>query len=282
MLFQSNIKIVLAIKNKHSESSAMNIILNPRQHNLHQSFSLVEMLVAIAILAILTSLLSPALRKAVGTANGIQCASNLKTIGAMDTAYADDHASTFLDFKTIGDSSSSFPDKWYQFSRHVDHATNKNAGATFNFFPKALEPYGWERKDSTLLCPDEYELSQEIRDNLTNYKGVSSYAYRGNLSGYYKSGHLTPIDFYDGPNLWLRFCSPPGGSAPTSNQKLITPGNIANGLYAYNLQVNPGASSDLYRHFQNRINTLYLDLSIQTREALDYLDIDSKKLDQDN
>lgn len=244
-------------------------------------FSLIEMLVAIAILGILTSLLKPALKKAIGAASGLKCASNLKELGQVDSAYADDHLSTFLDLKTIGDSSSSNLREmaWFKLIRHLDHANNKSAGLTFDHIPKALEPYGWQRKNSTLLCPEERELEQNVLDHLTNYKGLTSYGYRGSLNGYYEKGKpTTPVDFDDGPNLWLRFCSSPLGSAPTSSEALITRGQFGNSLSAYNLRLNPRAPSDLYRHYGNLINVLYLDLSIQTRQSFEYLDINAKEL----
>jgi prepilin-type N-terminal cleavage/methylation domain-containing protein len=246
-------------------------------------FSLIEMLVAIAILGVLTSLLNPALKKAIGTANGLQCASTLKELGQVDSAYADDHLSTFLDFKTIGESSSSYPTRWYQLTRHLDHATNGNAGKTFQHIPNALISYGWQKNNSNLLCPDERSIDQDILDKLTSYKGVTSYSYRGSLNGYYENGKwTTPIDFDDGPDLWLRFCSAPGGSNPSATEDLIARGEFGTSKYAYNLLLNPGAPTDLYRHYGDRINVLYLDLSIQTRQSFEYLDINAKKLNQDN
>jgi prepilin-type N-terminal cleavage/methylation domain-containing protein len=54
-------------------------------------FSLVELLVVISILAILMSLLSPALKNAIYKAEMLQCQNNLKGIGLSLTFYADDY-----------------------------------------------------------------------------------------------------------------------------------------------------------------------------------------------
>jgi prepilin-type N-terminal cleavage/methylation domain-containing protein len=56
-----------------------------------RAFTLVEMLVAIAIIAILAALLLPVLANAKEKAYRTQCASNLKQLGTSIQLYADDH-----------------------------------------------------------------------------------------------------------------------------------------------------------------------------------------------
>jgi len=62
-----------------------------RQKRPAGRFSLVELLVVVAVIAILTGLLLPALKKAKDVAKAIHCVNNLKQAGVGMTMCADDH-----------------------------------------------------------------------------------------------------------------------------------------------------------------------------------------------
>ncbi len=61
----------------------------------HRGFTLVELLLVIAIIALLIAMLLPALNKARAAAQSVQCASNLRQVGMLCLAYANDAKGAF-------------------------------------------------------------------------------------------------------------------------------------------------------------------------------------------
>jgi prepilin-type N-terminal cleavage/methylation domain-containing protein len=59
--------------------------------NRFNAFTLVELLVVIGIIALLISILLPALNKARDSANTVACLSNIRQLGAAATNYAAEH-----------------------------------------------------------------------------------------------------------------------------------------------------------------------------------------------
>jgi prepilin-type N-terminal cleavage/methylation domain-containing protein len=68
----------------------------------HRGFTLVELLVVVAIVVVLLALLAPALDKAVYQAQLVQCAGNQKSVAAAVHQYAFDHQRVYPDRNIVG------------------------------------------------------------------------------------------------------------------------------------------------------------------------------------
>lgn len=93
---------------------------------MQSGFTLVEMLVVIAIIAILASLLIPTINKARDSAQSVKCMSNLRQIGGMTEAY-------------LADSGNRFPPSW-----SWDNGPSGGGGSTWLEWLVAETQFGWD------------------------------------------------------------------------------------------------------------------------------------------
>src|SRR5687767_338821 len=69
----------------------MSLTWNCNRSSHRKGFTLVELLVVIGIIALLISMLLPALNKARQSANTVACASNMRQVGMMFRMYANEN-----------------------------------------------------------------------------------------------------------------------------------------------------------------------------------------------
>jgi len=115
-------------------------------------FTLVELLVVIAVIAILSSLLLPALGKARDSAKGIICIGNLKTIGVAQSYYSSDNG----DWIVPGNDDSSYLSygKWF----HMLSGANtqpKSEGYGVSFSRQMWSDVWGKGAAGTFACPSE-------------------------------------------------------------------------------------------------------------------------------
>lgn len=67
-----------------------------------KAFTLIEMLIVVAIIAILASLLLPVLQNAQQSAQTIVCTNNLKNVSMASTMYCEDNSGTFCEINYLG------------------------------------------------------------------------------------------------------------------------------------------------------------------------------------
>lgn len=131
-------------------------------------FTLIEMLVVIAIISILASMLSPMLMKALRTSRGVACTNNLKQIGVYAMTYADDNNNILL--HNGGE--------WSSGLHSYSYLSNNR------WFAKSTQ---WNRTASsgTLFhCPESVDAVTPYTSDAWNYEAFTcNYGLNRNLGG---------------------------------------------------------------------------------------------------
>ena len=250
-------------------------------------FTLVELLVVIGIIALLISILMPALTRARESAKGLQCLSNLRQWGLIHMNYANANKGYLLSVSAIkANTTSAIPANLYWYNTEaplpLGNETNpQHDGNSYQGLTRPLYPYGLT-PDSKILCPAEEIASDARRRQLIDFKGRISYIYRVTISGYFDA--TKPKDYVynrdlrlgqDSPGMWIRACGNRYYEPEYVHNITLVNGGPPSSFYAWNMAVGaqPGTTQKEYlRHTKAGVNVLYLDGHAELRQKGELFD----------
>jgi prepilin-type N-terminal cleavage/methylation domain-containing protein/prepilin-type processing-associated H-X9-DG protein len=243
-----------------------------RRINVKRGFTLVELLVVIGIIALLISILLPALQKAKDAANAVKCASQMKQILIATMMYAADNRSAFPVPPAVGNA---YPYAPTPLMYYMD--TTGGTAGVIRYDVGTLWPYlspgankgavsatvqpGPASLKTIMNCPSDNEAIRIIQYGSTQAVPRNfSYSWNVLIRGYPNGGAATSVGGYDpadtsaAPKTTLVRCSSTKiilleEASPNDGVCYIGTPSSANAVIDFNTQMN-GDTDDTpsYRH----------------------------------
>lgn len=223
---------------------------DPRFRQRLAGFSLVELLVVIAVIGILSSLLLPALTKGKSAAQRIQCISSLHQLGIAAQLYWDDHEG--LSFRYREGATNNGDTYWFGWiSRGAEGARN------FDLTQSAFYPY---------LAGRGVELCPQLRTYRSEFKFKAS----GLTYGYGYNLELSPTPAV--PTISIRNIKQPAQTVLLADAAQINnfqpPASPDHPMLEEFYYVSPKEPTVHFRH-RGRANTVLLDGHTETLPPLE-------------
>lgn len=220
----------------------------PQDNSQRQAFTLVELLVVIGIIAVLISILLPALSSARRSANRLTCLSNLRQFQLASEMYANENGGWYIPVLTFFAASGTPPSVWW--------SENTTTRTYLSLFPNVQVYYG--QADIKRICPNaSYALNSPNPDG--------SYSIRASYGMNY-TDYIDPVAF---PSLYLysgtspkNWCAYKAAKVRRASERLAWADAVAPWIRASTSNAYVGEVSTntavAYRH-EGGINIVYFD-----------------------
>lgn len=239
-------------------------------------FTLVELLVVMAIISILAAMLLPALAKARQQARSVACRSNLKQIGYAAGMYQTDYDELFPTSNNM-----SFP--MDQAGWQTLWATDFGDPNYYNTPMQVLAHFGYANTgwtnnnlhidDSIFRCPSDRAASHHIADS-TDF-GDCKYAHvSGGMTTSYAPSQQLSANYFASYRDWSKLMTRPAATMYMCEYDwwnhprwFAHVGNVRLTKNNYSLDAYNNLSAALSRHGGNSQNVLYADLHVENSYA---------------